>query len=445
MIKLLYIFLQFIILLIIASWAINNSKQVSFIFSDVTVTTSTSVLIIGMLIIIITSLFLQRFIFFIKQSKQKYKFYRELANYEKGHDSFIKGMVALVNKDFKSVIFEAKNTNKFLKNKSLSLLLTSETLKIEKKYEQLNNVYEEMLKNPNTNLLALRGLMEQNLRAQDYHHAFIYGEKLFNLNPKIDKLYETLVNIIGKTSNWQKLIFLSEQSFKYGVIDKNTLSENKSIAFFEIAKIKHQSYEQESINLMEKAIKLKNNFPPFICFYIELLINNNKLEKAKKILKKTWSYIPHPELKLTINLLAKKLKISYLELAKFVCSNTAHHHETQILLSECYIEEKNWQEARYQIKPLLEHKPSKQVCLLMAKIEEGDNGDPNKINAWISRSNLGKLSKIWVCQISGTPQVYWSSVSKEGYFNTLEWKYPKNISELQSSEFEMNSIKYINN
>ena len=41
------------------------------------------------------------------------------------------------------------------------------------------------------------GLMEQNLRAQDYHHAFIYGEQLFNLNPKIDRLYQTLVNIVG--------------------------------------------------------------------------------------------------------------------------------------------------------------------------------------------------------------------------------------------------------
>ena len=53
-----------------------------------------------------------------------------------------------------------------------------------------------MIKNPDMNLLGLRGLMEQNLRAQDYHHAFVYGEKLFHLNPRIDKLYETLVNII---------------------------------------------------------------------------------------------------------------------------------------------------------------------------------------------------------------------------------------------------------
>ena len=43
-----------------------------------------------------------------------------------------------------------------------------------------------MLKNNNMNLLGLRGLMEHNLRAQDFHNAFIYGEKLFNLNPKIE-------------------------------------------------------------------------------------------------------------------------------------------------------------------------------------------------------------------------------------------------------------------
>ena len=56
MLRLLYIFFQFIILLIIASWSIQNSKPVSFIFKDITVTTSTSVLIIGLLVVVVISL-----------------------------------------------------------------------------------------------------------------------------------------------------------------------------------------------------------------------------------------------------------------------------------------------------------------------------------------------------------------------------------------------------
>ena len=63
--------------------------------------------------------------------------------------------------------------------------------------------------------------------------------------------------------------------------------------------------------------------------------------------------------------------------------------------------------------------------------------------AWVSRSNLGKLSEIWICQISGVSQSEWASISKAGYFNSLEWKYPNKISELASSELEMESLAYI--
>ena len=186
-------------------------------------------------------------------------------------------MLALANKDYKKAVEEARNTNKYLKDKSLGLLLTSEALKIEKKFDQLYDVYENMLKNPNTNLLGLRGLMEQNLRSEDYHHASIYGEKLFQLNPKIDKLYETLVNILCKANNWQKLIFLCDQALRNKVINKKSYAEHKSIALYEIAKIKHNSFIDESLKLMESALKLKENFPPFVCFYVQLLIDDTIL------------------------------------------------------------------------------------------------------------------------------------------------------------------------
>ncbi len=44
-----------------------------------------------------------------------------------------------------------------------------------------------MIKSKKTETLGYRGLMEQNLKNQDYHHAFLYGEKLFSINPNIEK------------------------------------------------------------------------------------------------------------------------------------------------------------------------------------------------------------------------------------------------------------------
>ena len=137
------------------------------------------------------------------------------------------------------------------------------------------------------------------------------------------------------------------------------------------------------------------------------------------------------------------MKSSYFELAKFITSNSSDNSQSKILLTETLIEEQDWINARNQIKSLLEHKPLKEVCLLMAKIEEGDNGDPQKIDAWVSRSNTGKLSKIWICRISSLPQTEWTSISQAGYFNSLDWKYPNNISQLTGLEFEASKINYI--
>ena len=75
-------------------------------------------------------------------------------------------MIALANKDYKKAILESKKTSNYLKdNPSLSLLLKSEIYKIEKKYDELNKIYEDMSKNEDTENLAYRGLMEQYLKA----------------------------------------------------------------------------------------------------------------------------------------------------------------------------------------------------------------------------------------------------------------------------------------
>ena len=81
----------------------------------------------------------------------------------------------------------------------------------------------------------------------------------------------------------------------------------------------------------------------------------------------------------------------------------------------------------------------------MSIIEAGETNDPQKINAWVSRSNFGEPHNVWVCCISNISEEKWSSVSKEGYFNSLVWKKPISLTETPSSEIESNIIQYINN
>ena len=435
MFRILSITVQTSIILILVLAVFNNSFIISFEIKDFIYSVSSTYIFIPLLIFFVLIFLLQTFYFKTKFSFSKFIAIKKLQNKEKGYNAFVSGMIALANKDYKRAILESKKISNHLDdNPSLALLLKSEIFKVEKKYDELSVVYEDMSKNKHTENLGYRGMMEQYLRAQDYHHAFIYGERLFNNNPFIEKIYDTLVSIIAKTNNWQQLLIISDRAFSKKIIDKKVYEENKSIGFFEIAKIKQLSEIEESLKYMQKALKLRKNFPPYIKLYINLLIQNKNYNLAKKSIKKAWNELPHAEYKESILSLAAHLEIEMLELVKYIAGASYKSEETIILMVEAFIESKKWDDARNQIKDLLDVRPKKEVCLLMAKIEEGDSSDVQKINAWTQRAKDGAANNIWICTISKKSQQTWSSVSEAGYFNSLEWRQPIMLDSLEIYE-----------
>ena len=435
MFRILSITVQTSIILILVLAVFNNSFIISFEIKDFIYSVSSTYIFIPLLIFFVLIFLLQTFYFKTKFSFSKFIAIKKLQNKEKGYNAFVSGMIALANKDYKRAILESKKISNHLDdNPSLALLLKSEIFKVEKKYDELSVVYENMSKNKHTENLGYRGMMEQYLRAQDYHHAFIYGERLFNNNPFIEKIYDTLVSIIAKTNNWQQLLIISDRAFSKKIIDKKVYEENKSIGFFEIAKIKQLSEIEESLKYMQKAIKLRKNFPPYIKLYINLLIQNKNYNLAKKSIKKAWNELPHAEYKESILSLAAHLEIEMSELVKYIAGTSYKNEESIILMVEALIESKKWDDARNQIKDLLDVRPKKEVCLLMAKIEEGDSSDVQKINAWTQRAKDGAANNIWICTISKKSQQTWSSVSEAGYFNSLEWRQPIMLDSLEIYE-----------
>ena len=443
MFKLFLISIQFTVILLISLLILENSFIISFEIKDFIYSFSSTYALILLFIFFIIIFIFQSLYFKTKFNLQRYSINKKIKEKERGYDYFVSGMVALANKDYKLAIKESKKILDHIDdNPSLHLLLKSEALKLEKKYEDLNDVYEEMSKDKNTQILGYRGMMEQYLRAQDYHHAFIYGEKLFNSNSGIEKIYETLVNIIIKINNWHQLIIITDKAYSKKIISKKIYEENKSIALYEIAKIKQFSEIKESISLVNKALKLREKFPPYIKLYIDLLIKDNQLNYAKKYLKKMWKVSPHTEYRESLILLSEKLKIEYFDLIKFVTKESSDLESSKLLLIEASIKNKKWNDARRIIQDLLSSQPKKEVCVLMATIEEGENNDIQKKNSWLLRSRNGNNSNMWVCMISRKSQSSWSSISLGGFFNSLEWKEPYMLNETNSENY--NIVSYEN-
>ena len=431
MLRFLIISLQLILLLSITFFLISNSFNISFDIGDLSYNFSSNLLVIAFVILIFIVVLINFIYFKTKFVFQKYSYVKKLTRTQKGYDFFVESMIALLNKDNKSATNSARKMKGILKeDTSLNLLLQSEILKIEKKFDELNNVYDLMIKNNKTKTLGYRGLMEQSLKQQDYHHAFIYGEKLFLLNPKIDKLYQTLLNVIAKTKNWNQLINITDRAYSNKIIKKEEANENKSIALYEIAKIKMKSDFKEAIKLIEKAISLKGNFSPYIKLYTQILFTNNNNFKALKVLKKYWNQTPNSLLRLSITEVLKENKINEIEFIQRLISKNQNNEESKKILIDFAIYFNNWSVARDNIKGLIGSNPSREICLFMSEIELGEFNDIQKSEGWKLRANNTGSDYYWVCKITNNPQKNWSALSDSGYFNSLEWIQPKMLSVL---------------
>ena len=426
MVKFLFLLFQLFILIFLTSYFTTNSFIVTFDINELQYTFSSNLLLFLIILIILAAFIIQFFYFKSRYNLQKYFLLKNNNKLKKGYSYFVEAMIALANKDKKNAVIANNKMKKLIKDdQGLSLLLNSEIFKIEKKYQELSLLHEEMIKNKNTESLGYKGLMEENINRQDFHHAFIYGEKLFQLNPFIDKLYLTLVSIIGKTRNWNQLIYISKEAYNKKIIDQKLFNQNTGIAYYEISKIKKQSDPKESLNLILKAIKIHGPFPPFIKLHLEILLIMNEISKINKVIKKYWNNDPSSSLRSIIVDFLKKIKMGNLEIIRSIIKGSRDDKESKKFLVDFAIHNGEWSLARENVNGLIKFNPDREVCILMASLEMGEFNDIQKRDAWMLRAENSNLDEMWICQITNISQNNWSSVSDSGHFNSLEWRRPK--------------------
>ncbi len=414
--------LQFLILIIALTFIFTNPFIVSLDIGNLKYSFSSNLFAV----VFISFIFLLYLVFYLffqsRLSLGKYFLKNKYNKIEKGYLHFVDAMIAVANKDNKTALKSHKKMVSYLKDDpSLSLLLKSEVLKIEKKFPELNNIYEDMIKSKKTETLGYRGLMEQNLRNQDYHHAFLYGEKLFSLNPNIEKLYDTLIFIAAKTKNWNQIILLSDKAFSNKIISKNDLNENKSVGFYEIAKIKYDSDIKDSLKNILKAVDLKKNFPPFVKLHLEIIAGLNDKRKLKKLIKKYWILNPSSLLRSIIIKILNDNDLTEIKFINEIINNNTSEEESKKLLIYFAIKNSNWDVARKNISGMIGANPSKEICYFMSDIELGENNDKQKSDAWIMRAENASIEKTWICKITNQAQDEWSTLSNSGNYNSLVW------------------------
>ena len=417
-------FIQLAFLLVAFLWIISLNKKIDFSWDGIIFTSTASIILFAIIFLIFLVLIIQRVYLYIRHSPKRIKNTLEIRNYKKGISAIVKSFTAMFNNDTKELLIQSDKIESYLKDNPISLILKAEAARKAKKFDLAEQHYNKMLLDSNTKTLGLKGLLEQNLKKQDYHHALIYAEEIYNINYKLYWIYRTIIQILIRTKNWQKLIEINKDAFGKKIISKKEYLNSISVAKYEIALIKESFSSHESLQLFSEANSDRPNFLPIVKKFANLLINNNQISKAKKLLFKCWSINPHQMLLEEIIFLVKKEDDNLINIVNKLVKNNPENYDSVVALAKANIISNNWAKAREILKPILSSKPNRTICELMYQIEMGVSNNAQKANSWKSRGLLGDAEKTWVCKHSGLSQDEWSSVSEGEHFDSLEWTWP---------------------
>ena len=83
---------------------------------------------------------------------------------------------------------------------------------------------------------------------------------------------------------------------------------------------------------ISKALNLKNNFPPYLNIYLELLSKSNNLSLLKKMIKKYWSLNPNFIFRSMLIKIILDNKLDSLNFINQIIKNNKENNESKKLL-----------------------------------------------------------------------------------------------------------------
>ncbi|MFO1185538.1 MAG: hypothetical protein U1E56_12255 [Bauldia sp.] len=172
-----------------------------------------------------------------------------------------------------------------------------------------------------------------------------------------------------------------------------------------------------------EAHRLAPALVPTATLAARLLVRAGDLRKATRVLSTTWRLGPHPDLALAFSEL--RPGDAFRERSRRLRRLTAPNGQDVVAftLARIAVDAKAWTEARAALAAAAAGEPTEGVCLLMAEIEEGENGDLGRTRDWLARSLRAPRDPVWMAD--GQVFENWAPVSPiSGRVDAFEWRVP---------------------
>lgn len=339
----------------------------------------------------------------------------------RGFNAISRGMIAVGAGDPQAARRSAEDAQKLLGEEPLTLLLRAQSAQMDGRRADAEKAFRAMLDTPETRVLGLRGLFIEARRKGDAMAARAYVAEAARLAPGVTWAAEAALEHECAEGRWHDALMTLKRSKGF---DKDEARRKRAVLLTADALDKAERRPDEALEQALEATKLAPDLVPAHALAIRLTAKRGDLRKANKRAETAWRALPHPDIaQAAMNVRAGDSAREKWQRAEKLYALAPGQFESRMVVARSAIAAREFARAREVTKPLLDEGPTVAVCLLMADLEEAENGQSGRVREWLSRAARAPRDAAWIAE--GVIADEWMPVSPvDGRLDAFRWGRP---------------------
>jgi len=343
---------------------------------------------------------------------------------EQGVDALSDGFVALQAGDAARARLLAREARARLPANTAAQLLEARADLMLGDMPSAREHYRALISDKKTAVAALAGLYEQARLQGRADTALTFAHKAAALAPATPWASSAVFDDLARNRRWSEA--LQRLAVEPAVSRSEREAKKRRQAVLETA-LARDAEETEPLIALEHAqaaLKLLPDFVPAALIAARVQSSRGDSRKAMSLLRRVWRLTNHSDVAaLYAHSVPGGSAVERFRRMRELIETPAPDAASAMALARAAIDAFEWAVARNVLAPFSVREPTQGVCLLMAEIEEGQNGDGGKAREWLGRAVRAPRDPAWTAD--GVTVEEWEPTSPiSGKLDALEWKVP---------------------
>jgi HemY protein len=339
----------------------------------------------------------------------------------RAYEAISHGLIAVGAGDVAAAQRFTAEVQRLAPGEPLALLLSAQAAQLAGDRDSAERAFRAMAARSDTKALGLHGLFIEAQRRSDVAGARACAEEAARIAPSLGWAGTAVLEARCRDGDWSGALDLLEQQRR--MLDKASYRRHRAVLLTARALALEDSDRDAAKEFVLEANKLAPDLVPAAAFAGRLLAESGHLRKASRIIDSAWRTNPHPELaQAYAELRSGESARERLKRIEAGARRVPGHIEGALAVARAAIDAQEFAKARSELSLYLD-RPSKRVCVLMAKLERAERNDEGRAREWMARALNAPPDPQWTAD--GYVSDRWLPVSPvSGRIDAFVWRVP---------------------